>query len=217
MEKGAPWLKNYGNVPFNLEYPDGTMVATVLKTAEELPYDTALSFMGRRISYRALSDNIQLTAKAFAAAGVKSGDRVAVCLPNLPQTVFCLYALNLIGAVACMIHPLSAEGEIASMLKEADCSFAVALDQFAYKFQNLNSVSIIVTSAADGLGFIKSTAFKLTKGRKYKKGIPEGAVLWKGFIKGGYRFKEEYAVNRNACDVAVILFSGGTTGVTKAF
>jgi len=219
MEKGAPWLKNYGNVPFNLEYPDCTMYELVAKTAWELPNSTALSFMGRSISYKELLDGINQTARAFTAAGVKEGDRVAVCLPNLPQTVFCLYAINSIGAVACMIHPLSAEVEISAMLKEADCSFAIALDQFADKFafvkEQLPALTLIVTSAADGLGFVKALAFSITKGRKYKKRIPDFAMSWKEFIKKGFAAKVVKPTAK-AKDAAVILFSGGTTGVTKA-
>lgn len=220
MEKGAPWLKNYGDVPFNLEYPDRTMAELVIETAKEMPSATALSFMGRGISYKRLEKDVRLTANAFAKFGVKKGDRVAICLPNLPQTVYCLYAVNLLGAVACMIHPLSAEGEIVSMLKEADCRFAVALDQFAGKFKSALShiphLSLLVTSAADGLGFIKSTVFKFTKGRKYKKNVPASATLWKAFVKRGINVPCEIQPVGTASDVAVILFSGGTTGVTKA-
>lgn len=217
MDKKVPWLKNYGNVPFNLEYPEGSMAELVMKSSVSYPKRTALSFMGKSISYGELMRGIDKTARAFYAAGIKKGDRVAVCLPNLPQTVYCLYALNLLGAVACMIHPLSAEGEITAMLKEADCKTAVALDQFAYKFKAstdaIPSLSLIVTSAADGLGAVKALAFKLTKGRKYKKTVPPKSVFWKSFISCG---KEYPTVKGKKDDVAVVLFSGGTTGVTKA-
>ncbi len=217
MEKGAIWLKNYGNVPFHLKYPSGSMAELVLENSVSYPKRTALSFMSRSISYKELKYGIEKTARAFAATGIKQGDRVAVCLPNLPQTVYCLYALNLLGAVACMIHPLSAEAEITAMIKEADCKTAVALDQFAYKFKAaadaIPSLSLIVTSAADELGFVKALAFKATKGRKYKKTVPVEAMFWKSFIACG---KEYNAVKGKGDDVAVILFSGGTTGVTKA-
>lgn len=220
MGKGAPWLNNYGEIPFHLEYPSGTMADAALKTAAELPDKAALSFMGRTVCYKELEDNIKLTARAFAAAGVKNGDRVAVCLPNLPQTVYCLYAINSIGAIACMIHPLSAVVEISAMIKEAGCNFAVALDQFAHKFEsvltNIPALKLIVTSAADGLGKVKALAFKLTKGRKYKKTVPAAAILWKPFIKNGAHYNGNCTAKKSGKDTAVILFSGGTTGVTKA-
>ncbi len=220
MEKGAVWLKNYGDVPFNLEYPDCSMYELVAKAAGELPDSTALSFMGRSFDYKQLARGIDRVAAAFTAAGVKKGDRVAVCLPNLPQTVFCLYAINSLGAVACMLHPLSAESEISAMLREASCGFAVALDQFADKFNSVKAdipgLKLIVTSAADGLGFVKAGLFRMTKGRRYSKRIPGFATAWKEFINKGNAVTTDRKERVAAEDVAVILFSGGTTGVTKA-
>jgi long-chain acyl-CoA synthetase len=86
--------------------------------------------MGKKTSFAELSKKIDLCARAFKALGIEKDQKVCLCMPNVPQTVFCLYALNRIGAIATMIHPLSAEGEIAFYLKEADCSVIVTLDQF---------------------------------------------------------------------------------------
>ncbi len=215
MNKNAPWLDNYGDVLFNLEYPTGSMCDAVLKTAADVPAETALYFMGRRTSYKALALSIQSTAKAFSAAGVRRGDSVVLCLPNLPQTVYCLYALNMLGAVACMVHPLSAPMEIVEMGAETGCSYAVTLDQFADKFADVKGLKkLIVTSAADALGTVKALAFKATSGKKYKSRIPEGALLWKDFLKAGSGgCISECKADKN--DTAVVLFSGGTTGVTK--
>lgn len=215
MNKAAPWLDNYGNVPFNLDYPTGSMCDSVLNTAAELPNETALYFMGKRTDYKTLAFNIRKTARAFTAVGVKRGDSVVLCLPNLPQTVYCLYALNMLGAVACMIHPLSAEQEIVSMVAEASCTYAVTLDQFANKFNAVKGLKrLIVTSASDGLGAVKALAFKLTAGKKYKSRIPESALLWKDFLKAG-KAVNAASHKSGANDTAVVLFSGGTTGVTK--
>lgn len=214
MENNAPWLADYGNVPFHLEYPHGSMCDCVFKTASDAPEATALYYMGKRTSYKALADKIRQCARAFAALGVKKGDRVVVCLPNTPQAVYCLYALNMLGAITCMIHPLSAEQEIAAMVAEVNSAYAVTLDQFADKFCAAKGIKrLIVTSAADELGHIKSTAFKATTGRKYKSRIPAGALHWRRFIAGGKGLSpESYG---KAEDTAVVLFSGGTTGVTK--
>ncbi len=215
MNREAPWLDNYGDVPFHLEYPKGSMYDCIAEMAKTYGEGDALYFMGKRVSFSGLVQNIKRTAAAFTSAGVKAGDRVALCLPNLPQTVYCLYALNMIGAVACLMHPLSAEQEIVTMTEEAGCSFAVTLDQFSYKFSPVDRYKrLIVTSAADGLGPIKALAFKLTSGRRYKKRIPEGSLLWKDFLKGGdgaSAMKHSFAVD----ETAVVLFSGGTTGVMK--
>ena len=107
LEQGAPWLANYGDVPFHLEYPNVSIADAVLKTAEKEKDFPAISFMGKTFSYTVLVEKINQAAAGFVALGVKKGDMVTICMPNVPQAVFCMYALNRIGAVASMIHPLS--------------------------------------------------------------------------------------------------------------
>lgn len=216
----APWLSSYGDVEFHLQYPKCSMSAAVLNTATTYPEQVALSFMGKKTTFSELSKRIDLCARAFKSIGIKEGQRICLCMPNIPQTVYCLYALNRIGAIATMIHPLSAEGEISFYLKEAECSVVVTLDQFYPKFahvlENTDLEKIIFTSVADALGIVKSVGFKLTQGRKFEE-IPqdERFLLWNDFLRFGKEYSGEYLVEKMADDPAVVLFSGGTTGVTK--
>lgn len=216
----TPWLSNYGDAPFHLEYPIGSISTVVLNTAATYPASAALTFMGKKTSYRELADSIDLCARAFKAAGISEGDRVCLCMPNVPQTVFCLYALNRIGAIAAMIHPLSAEGEIEFYLKEAECDVVLTLDQFYPKLANvakkIHLEKIIVASVADALGTLKSLGYKLTQGRKIAP-VPAGenVLLWNDFLRLGKSYDGSYIVEKGQDDPAVILFSGGTTGVTK--
>ncbi len=219
-ELKAPWLSGYGNVPFHLEYPRTSMSRVVLNTANTYPNNIALSFMGKKTDFRTLSEKIHLCAKAFKAMGIKEGQRVCLCMPNVPQTVYCLYALNLIGAIATMIHPLSAEGEIAFYLKEAESDVIITLDQFYGKIagvaKSVDLKNILITSVADSLSTVKSVGYRLTQGRKIPS-VPknEKVVMWNDFLKSGEAFNEPYIVEKYEDDPAVILFSGGTTGVTK--
>ena len=87
MQPKTPWMSHYGDVPFHLEYPEDSMSAVVLATAEKYPKLPALSYMGRIIPYSLLEKNIKTTAKAFSAIGIKEGDKVTVCLPNVPQAI----------------------------------------------------------------------------------------------------------------------------------
>lgn len=216
----APWLAGYGEVPFHLDYPKLSMSRVVLNTATTYPDQIALSFMGKKTSFRTLAEMIDVCSRAFKAIGISEGQHVCLCMPNVPQTVYCLYALNRIGAIATMIHPLSAEGEIVYYLKEAKSSVVVTLNQFYSKIATVaNSVKvdkILITSVADALSTVKSVGFQLTQGRKIPP-IPEDerVVLWKDFLKLGKNFEGEYLVEKYENDPAVILFSGGTTGVTK--
>ncbi|MDO4565774.1 MAG: AMP-binding protein [Oscillospiraceae bacterium] len=217
----TPWLKNYGDVPFNLDYPEGSMSDRVLEIAETYPKQTALSFMGKDISYSKLREMIEVTAKAFIAIGVRAGDRVTVCLPNVPQAIYCLYALNRIGAIASMIHPLSAEGEIVFYLNEVNSDCVITLNQFYDKFVEVQKErpikKLIICGVVEELKPLMAVGFALTQGRSLPK-IPNkpNIIRWPDFVARGRSARlSDYAVKRKPEDPAVILFSGGTTGVTK--
>lgn len=221
MQPKTPWMSHYGDVPFHLEYPEDSMSAVVLATAEKYPKLPALSYMGRIIPYSLLEKNIKTTAKAFSAIGIKEGDKVTVCLPNVPQAIYCLYALNYIGAIASMIHPLSAESEIEFYLRTAGSKCAITLDMFYPKFEEVMKKypleKLIVASAADELGLIKKTAFSIIHiGKKVKLPKNDTVLKWNEFFSLGKKFTgDDPKVRKCDKDVAVILFSGGTTGTTK--
>ena len=216
----TPWLSSYGEVPANLDYHEKTMSEVVLETASREGNFPALTFMGRKISYKSMADNIDLVARAFYAIGVRTGQRVLVCLPNVPQAIYCLYGLNRIGAVASMVHPLSAEAEIAFYMTEASCDIAVTLDQFYAKFlevQKIRPISkLIIARVSEELPFPLSIGQKLLTERKFPKICTEGNVmLWKDLLKGAESVKEGYVAKKDFRSEAVVLFSGGTTGTTK--
>lgn len=221
MQPKTPWISHYGDVPFNLEYPKESMSEVVLATAEKYPSLPALSYMGRIIPYSLLEKNIKTTAKAFAAIGIKEGDKVTVCLPNVPQAIYCLYALNYIGAIASMIHPLSAESEIEFYLRTAGSKCAITLDQFYPKFEevmkNYPLEKLIIASAGSELGAVKKVAFSLMNlGKTPKLPKNDTVIKWNEFFALGKKLKgDEPKAEKCDKDVAVILFSGGTTGTTK--
>ena len=220
FDKKAPWLEGYGEVSFHLDYPEYSMSEAVINSAKESPDFPALAFMGRQISYTKLVKNIELCAKAFKAMGIKEGERVTLCMPNIPQTVYCFYALNRIGAVASMIHPLSAVGEILYYLNETESKYVITLDGFYKKLKEVNDSyklnKLIIASIKDELGPVMKVGYSLTQGRTIAP-VPydDTVISWKSFIDGGKAYIGDYVVNQSANDVAVILFSGGTTGVTK--
>lgn len=216
----TPWLGSYGDLPFNLTYSDKSMSTTVLATAAREGNFTALAFMGRKISYSRMAIEIDRVARAFDALGVKAGQRVLVCLPNVPQAIYCLYGLNRIGAVATMVHPLSAVGEIVNFIDEAQCDYAVTLDQFYAKFidvmQQRPLRKLIIASISDELPFAKSIGYRLLTERKFPKVSGEIAMTWKQFVLGGEKKDDSsFVPDKDPMTEAVVLFSGGTTGVTK--
>lgn len=216
----TPWLGSYGEVPFHLEYSEKSMSGAVLETAAADPDFPALTFMGRIIPYKEMAAEIDRVARAFYALGVRPGHRVLVCLPNVPQAIYCLYGLNRIGAVASMVHPLSAVAEIAFYLNEAGCDVAVTLDQFYAKFLEVRQLrpigKLIIARVSEELRFPLSLGQKLLTERKFPKVVEDGStLLWKHFIEAGVSAPADIFPEKDPLTEAVVLFSGGTTGVTK--
>ena len=215
----TPWLESYGGVTPNLDYSENTMSEAVLETAAKEKDFPALTFMGKATSYTRLAAELDRVARAFYALGVRPGTRVLVCLPNVPQAVFCLYGLNRIGAIPTMVHPLSAVSELAFYMNEADCHIAVTLDQFYGKFLEVKQQrpvdKLIVCRVSDELAFPLNIGQKLMTERKFPKVTGENDLIWKDFIKLADTVKEGYVAKKDFRTEAVVLFSGGTTGTTK--
>ena len=215
----TPWLESYGDVAPNLNYSEKTISGAVLERAGIEKDFPALSFMGKTSSYTRLAEEIDKVARSFHALGVRPGNRVLVCLPNVPQAVFCLYGLNRIGAIPTMVHPLSAVSELAFYMNEASCSIAVTLDQFYGKFLEVKKQraidKLIVCRVSDELPFPLSIGQKLFTERKFPKVSGENDILWKDFMAMGESVKDGYVAGKDFNTEAVVLFSGGTTGTTK--
>ena len=217
----TPWKDYLGDVPMHLEYFDGSMFEAVENVARKYPNAVAFDFMGKSTTYRSLVREIENCAKALKTIGVREGDKVTIAMPNCPQAIYMFYAVNLVGGIANMIHPLSAEKEIEFYLNESESVTAITLDQFYHKFErireNTKVINIIIASVKDALSKPIRAGYMLTEGRKIAK-IPEDApvIMWKDFMRLSRScFYKTYKVKRTGSDPAVILYSGGTTGTTK--
>jgi len=217
----TPWKAHLGEVPFHLDYFEGSMFEMVESVAKQYPNYVAFDFMGKSTTYRQLVAEIERCAKALKTVGIRAGDRVTIAMPNCPQAIYLFYAVNLVGGIANMIHPLSAEKEIEFYLNESESVLAITLDQFYDKFerirQNTKVINIVIASVKDALSKPIRAGYMLTAGRKVQK-IPDDApvLMWKDFLRLSRScFYKTYKVPRRSEDPAVILYSGGTTGTTK--
>ncbi|MBQ3386808.1 MAG: AMP-binding protein [Eggerthellaceae bacterium] len=112
----TPWFGHNDGLPEFLEYRNCTMYDAVADTAKKYPNNIAFDFMGHSTTYRQLIENINRCARSLRTIGVREDDRVTIAMPNCPQAIYMFYAVNLVGAVGNMIHPLSAEKEIENYL-----------------------------------------------------------------------------------------------------
>ena len=216
----TPWKDHLGEVPFHLDYFEGSMFDAVAAIAEKYPNNVAFDFMGRSTTYKTLVKEIEQCAKALKTIGVREGDRVTIAMPNCPQAIQMFYAVNLVGGICNMIHPLSAEKEIEFYLNASESVTAITLDQFYNKFENIRHntkvVNIIIASIKDELSKPVKAGYMLTEGRKVKK-IPDDApvIRWKDFLHLSCHCFYNYKVERKGSDPADILYSGGTPGTAK--
>ena len=215
-----PWKENTGGVPLVLDYFEGSMYEKVAGIAKKYPGYTAFDFQGRSTSYGEMLANINRCAKALRAIGIRENDKVTIIMPNCPQAIYMFYALNAVGAIANMVHPLSAEKEIEFYIEKSHSVAAITLDQFYYKLEkvrkNVKLNTLIIASIRDELPALTKAGYDLTLGRKIKK-LPENApvLMWKEFLKLSSVSEPDFTVRRKSDDPAVILYSGGTTGKNK--
>ena len=201
-------------------YPHKTMYEMVEAAAKRHPNHVAYVFMGKKTSYTEFMKRIQAAAQGLYKMGIRKGDKVTICMANTPQALDCFYALNRIGAIPNMIHPLSAAQEIAFYLNFSKSKAILTLDQFYYKVAEIlpqleNPTEILIAKVVDELPAPLSALYPLTKTARAVKKLPKaGYTLWYDMVKAGKNTRLPAQKSRyDSC--GAILYSGGTTGTTK--
>lgn len=205
----------------HLEYPELTMFQMVERIAAEYPKEPAYEFYGTKTSYQNFVKRIEQAARAFQTIGIARDDVVTICLPNIPQALDCFYALNRIGAIANMVHPLSAQSEITFYLNLSKSKIILTADLFYDKVEAAladveQPVQVLVARIQDELNPLLWSAYTIKKGKDYLK-YPntDHAMLWKKFLKLGNTNERLPEPHFDPKKTSVILYSGGTSGVPK--
>ena len=206
-------------LPKDIEYFEGGLYDIVYESSCKWPHNIAIQYYSAEITYKDLVKKIDKVARALKAIGVEKGDRVTVCMPNTPEEVYMFYAINEVGAVANMVHPLSSEKEIEEYLNRSESEVMLCID-IAYPkveaiIKNTSVRQVIVVPATRSMDFIVRVIYRLTKGRKNHIKRGQNILTWDRFLAQASKFVGNPHVRVNGDDDAVILYSGGTTGKPK--
>ena len=209
-------MKYYSEEAINTPLPECTIYEYLLENNKDHLSDIAINYLGRKITYKELFENIDKTAAAFIKAGVKEKEIVTVALPSIPEALYCVYALNKIGAVANMIHPLAGTEETVNYINEVQSRVVVIFDgayeAIAGSISRTSAGLVIVASPRDSLPI----ALKLAYSLKVKSPKLDGKLFqnWKSFINEG-KGVEAKTVIKDCREMAIISHTGGTTGEPK--
>ncbi len=222
-----PWLAAYPpGVPADLDFPAEPLTRLLDDAASAFPSTVAISAMGNRITYRQLKDSVDRFAGGLADRGVGPMSRVAVILPNCPQHVVAFFAVLRLGAVVVHCNPLATADELSAQLTDSGAVAVVCLDRVVPTILAIRSVTdvttIVTTSLADALTPVARARLELplpkTRSRKARllAAVPADPAVreYREVLRRGKPTRQA-AVNAGQ-DVAVLQYTGGTTGEPRA-
>lgn len=217
------WLEHYpAGVPHNVDvaqYP--SLVALIDDSFKKFGRLPAYKFMGAAFSFAQVDEMSRSLAAYLQTLGLAAGDRVAVMMPNVPQYPVTVAAILRAGYVVVNVNPLYTPRELEHQLKDSGAKAIVIVENFAHVLQKVlpavPTKKMVVTALGDLLGFPKSLIVN-TVVRKLKKMVPAfelpGAVRFNDALAAG-RGKSYTPAKVGPDDIAVLQYTGGTTGVSK--
>jgi long-chain acyl-CoA synthetase len=217
-----PWLDHYDQgVPKTLQpYPEITLIETLREIVQLKPDFPVLLFKGAPMSAIELERLSNAMGSALIANGVKKGDRVALLLPNSPQSFIGMFGIWKAGGIAVPLNPLYTESELEFALQECAATAAIVLSSFYNKFKSVQPRtkirSVIATNIKEYLPPILRILFTLAKEKKegYRITLQSGDS-WLGKLLSQYVSTPKPTLEIKPGDPAIYLFSGGTTGTPK--
>lgn len=218
-EVDKEWLKWYSEDDLNTVMPEETIYTYMYKQNKDHLNDIAIDYFGTKLTYKKFFEEINKCAKSFKKNNIGKGDIVTICMPSTPETIISFYALNKIGAVANMVHPLSSENQIKEFINKVNSKMVIMIDSSFNKVKNIiketNVKKIVGVTPNNSMPLPLKIGYKLSKDST-KIENDDMLTKWNDFIEEGKSIKEEvksipYTINK----ASVILQTGGTTGKSK--
>ena len=216
----APWKKYYTDDELDIKIPNISLYTQIVNSSKKYPDNTAYQYFKKKVKYKSFVKKINRCASSFKKKGIRKGDIVTICLPNVPEALICFYALNKIGGIANMIHPLSAEEEIKKALISTNSKYLIIID-FNYEkikksVKSTNVKNVIFVSAKDSMPFFMRIGYTFTEQRKYKNYHNTRYYLsYKRFLRCSFFKKSNNYCPYGKDTPCVIMHSGGTSGKPK--
>ena len=221
VHKNEPWLEYYSREERKIKFTNKSIYEFMRENVgNDLSY-YAFNYFDNRITYDEFLKSVDICARSLREFGIKKGDIVTICMPNMPEAIYIFYACNKIGAVADIIHPLSSSEQIKFYLNESKSSYLFLVD---FDYEKVYSIiddtvvhKVILASPSLSMPKMLSIGYRLTRGAKILK--PESDnnkyIKWHDFYQTGLSSNDNYSATVKSNDLALILHSGGTTGSPK--
>ena len=216
-----PWYQHYDEgVPRTIDYPQVPIFHFLEESARNYPDSPCTLFKGARISFREMDEATDRLAAGLASLGVKKGDRVGIFMPNTPQFVVAYFAILKLGAIVVATNPLYSAREIEHQVNDAGIEVMLVMSNFYNLVKEVQPrtkiKSLVVTNLKETLPAVLSLLFTLTREKKggFRVQLAENDI-WMQELISRYQPSDRPKVEVSADDVALLQYSGGTTGISK--